>query len=81
MTKSYFYFISLLLFTIFTKAQTITILTANAAGNTYEDINAVLAPNSGDVIEAPGITLTDCTNHDDFNNCLLYTSPSPRDRG
>ena len=53
---------------MFSQAQTITVLTANAAGNTHEDINAVLAPNGGDVIEAPGITPVDCTNHDDFNN-------------
>jgi len=54
-----------------TQAQTTTTttLSANGAGNTYEDINAVLAPNGGDAIEAPGITPSgNCTNHDDFNN-------------
>ena len=51
------------------QAQTTTSLTANGSGNTYEDINAVLAPNGGDVIEAPGITPTDdCSNHDSFDN-------------
>jgi len=56
-------------------AQTVTTLEANGPGNTYEDINAVLAPGiSGDAaIEAPGITIDNpaypnCSNHDDFNN-------------
>jgi len=52
----------------FSQTQTITTLAANGAGNTYEDINAVLAPSGGDVVEAPGITPSGCTNHDDFNN-------------
>ncbi|GAA3512065.1 hypothetical protein GCM10022393_27250 [Aquimarina addita] len=34
--------------------------------NTYEDINAVLAPISGDVIEAPGVTGTTCDNHSTY---------------
>lgn len=59
-----------LLFNLTINAQTIvTTLTANGPGNTYEDINAILAPNGGDVVEAPGITPSDnCTNHDDFDN-------------
>lgn len=51
------------------QTTTVTSLTANGAGNTYEDINAKLAPNGGDVVESPGITPSGtCTNHDDFNN-------------
>lgn len=67
MKKTYFYSLSFL--TSILSAQTVTTLNANDAGNTYEDINAILAPNNGDAIEAPGITPSDsCTNHDDFNN-------------
>lgn len=67
MKKIYFYSLSLL--TSILSAQTVTTLKANGAGNTYEDINAILAPNGGDAVEAPGITPSDsCTNHDDFNN-------------
>lgn len=52
----------------YAQTTTVTTLTANGTGNTYEDINAVLAPN-GNVIESPGITPSgNCSNHDTFNN-------------
>jgi len=49
----------LVLFFVIQTAKAQVTLDANAAGNTYEDINAVLAPNYN-VVEAP-----DC-NHSDF---------------
>lgn len=41
-------------------------LDANGPGNTYELINSVLAPTSGNVIEAPGITGSTCDNHSTY---------------
>lgn len=67
MREIYLYAFSI--FTSIVSAQTVTVLNANGPGNTYEDINAVLAPIGGDVIEAPGIEPSgSCTNHADFDN-------------
>ncbi|MBW1295781.1 T9SS type A sorting domain-containing protein [Aquimarina litoralis] len=42
-------------------------LDANGPGNTYELINSVFAPTSGNVIEAPGVTGSTCDNHSTYN--------------
>lgn len=48
-----------------TKAQ--VTLDANGPGDTYELINSVFAPTSGNVIEAPGVTGSSCDNHSTYS--------------
>ncbi|WP_298546023.1 T9SS type A sorting domain-containing protein [uncultured Aquimarina sp.] len=47
-------------------AQEVT-LNADGPGNTYELINSVFAPTSGNVIEAPGVTGSTCDNHSTYS--------------
>ncbi|WP_405207418.1 T9SS type A sorting domain-containing protein [Aquimarina sp. LLG6339-5] len=58
-----------IIFTLFIsfgiKAQ--VTLDADGPGNTYELINSVFAPTSGNVIEAPGITGSTCDNHSTYS--------------
>ncbi|WP_299438727.1 T9SS type A sorting domain-containing protein [uncultured Aquimarina sp.] len=63
--KSFILFVSLLFISLGAKAQ--VTLDANGPGNTYELINSVFAPTSGDVVEAPGITGSTCDNHSTYS--------------
>ena len=63
--KSFNLFVFLLLISLGIKAQ--VTLDANGPGNTYELINSVLAPTSGDVVEAPGVTGSTCDNHSTYS--------------
>ncbi|WP_299212018.1 T9SS type A sorting domain-containing protein [uncultured Aquimarina sp.] len=54
------------LFISFSSKAQVT-LDANGPGNTYELINSVLAPTSGNVIEAPGVTGSTCNNHSTYS--------------
>lgn len=59
-------FLVLLVFIPFGFQAQVT-LDANGPGTTYELINSVLAPTSGNVIESPGITGSTCDNHSTYS--------------
>ena len=55
-------------------------IAAAKAGVTTGEWSAVLRDVFGEFKAPTGISNIQPTNNDDYSACLLYTSPSPRDR-
>ena len=61
--------------------QTLPVIAAGAAVGGKKESEGPLAQGFDELVQDAGFDAEGCTGWEQAESCLLYTSPSPRDRG